>query len=832
MDDAQDPAKPIEQGARPATRSDVYESLKRQDLLYHKLLETGEDGIMIMRGTVIVDVNERFVEIVEIDRAGIIGKAPWQLGTPTTENALSAWEVGKEYVRKVYDGEGLQFIWEYRSVRGTARAFNVNMARFDLEDGPRLLCRIVEATENLASERQLRARNRFQSLLSQIAGDLIASHTDHLPAKVSNAMRKICDEYRLERATIFWAQYPDGLSFANRPVGFGSYTTDFIMEPIAAEHWRVPWTSKRLQDSSLDVMYLPDELPPEAEQDRAHFREAGIKSQILVPLHGTKGESGAAAVSTLSNKRDWTVDETIELPLLLQTVGFAWVRYVQHFLTAIRERDLLRSQRVAEVGSFQILPTTAEPLSWDNARVLQSDQSEQIRPLGASDFALTSLTANIHKKDRDRVIENLTDLSALDSLGPLAYRIRHADGSVVHVEERFEVDRDKDHSITRVFGTIMNVTELVKTTKKLSKTLAENEQLRARLQAENIALRDQVRVAKGMGRIIGSSPALRSTLTAAEKVAQTHVPVLILGETGTGKELLARAIHKVSERRNGAMVSVNCAVISTELIESELFGHEKGAFTDASTKRQGRFELADGGTLFLDEIGELPPSVQAKLLRVLQNGEFQRLGGNRTIKVDVRLLAATNRNLEAMVESGEFRSDLLYRINQFPVTMPPLRERREDIPALVNHLVQKHAVKLGKGFTAVSPTLIDELAAMDWPGNVRELEGVVQRCMIACDGPTLDIAGFAGGVPPAAPRVASGQSSRAAVLSTDESSTDGSADEDLTLVSMQKRHISAALAACDGRIDGVDGAAALLGLPPSSLRSKMKRLRIDRMGVV
>ncbi len=819
------------QSSPPATRSDVYESLKSQDLLYHKLLETGEDGILIMRGTVIVDVNERFVEIVEIARSGIIGKSPWQLGTPTTENALSAWEVGKDYVRKVYDGEDLQFIWEYRSVKGTARAFNVNMARFDLEDGPRLLCRIVEATENLASERQLRARNRFQSLLSQISGDLIASHADHLPAKVSNAMRKICDEYRLERATIFWAQFPNGLSFANRSVGFGSYTTDFIMEPIEAEYWRVPWTSERLQDSSLDVMYLPDELPADAETDRAHFQKAGIKSQILVPLHGTKGESGGAAVSTLSNKRDWTVDETIELPLLLQTVGVAWVRYVQHFLTAIRERDLLRSQRVAELGSFQILPSTAEPLSWDNARVLQSDQGERIRPLGEGKSALAGLTACVHEKDRDRIIASLQDLSALESLGPLAYRVRHADGSVMHVEERFEIDRDTDHRITRVFGTIMNVTEQVKTTRKLSRTLEENEQLRARLQAENVALRDQVRVAKGMSRIIGSSPALRSTLTAAEKVAQTDVPVLILGETGTGKELLARAIHKVSERRDGAMVSVNCAVISTELIESELFGHEKGAFTDASTKREGRFELADGGTLFLDEIGELPPSVQAKLLRVLQNGEFQRLGGNRTIKVDVRLLAATNRSLETMVQRGEFRDDLLYRINQFPVTMPPLRARRDDIPALVNHFVRKHSVKLGKGFTAVSPTLIDELTGMDWPGNVRELEGVVQRCMIACDGPVLDIVGFAARRPPLTQHAQSAERADLAPKTVGASLVDSTADEDLTLVSMQKRHISAALAACDGRIDGVDGAAALLGLPASSLRSKMKRLHIERASV-
>ena len=265
----------------------------------------------------------------------------------------------------------------------------------------------------------------------------------------------------------------------------------------------------------------------------------------------------------------------------------------------------------------------------------------------------------------------------------------------------------------------------------LSRAMSKIEHLKNKLQAENHFLREEVRLAHGFDGIVGEDPALGQCLLAVEKVAPTDVSTLILGETGTGKELIARAIHRLSARHDRPMLSVNCPALPASLIESELFGHEKGAFTGAMSQRRGRFELADSGTLFLDEIGELPLELQGKLLRVLQTGEFQRLGGTETLHADVRLIAATNRDLREAIDQGEFREDLYYRINKFPITLPALRDRKGDIPMLAEHFVHKHAGRLGKKVDAISAWMIRELLAYSWPGNVRELENIIERSLIS-----------------------------------------------------------------------------------------------------
>ncbi len=313
------------------------------------------------------------------------------------------------------------------------------------------------------------------------------------------------------------------------------------------------------------------------------------------------------------------------------------------------------------------------------------------------------------------------------------------------------------------------------------------------------------------GAIIGESALMREMLAQVAQVARTDSTVLIQGETGTGKELVARAIHEQSARCDRPLVKVNCAALPRELVESELFGHEKGAFTGATQQRRGRFELADGGTLFLDEVGDLPLEAQAKLLRVLQEREFERLGGAQSLRVDVRLIAATNRDLGSRVAGGEFRSDLYYRLNVFPISVPPLRERRDDISRLLAHFANKVARKLGRTCDGVSPALVERASAYHWPGNVRELENLVERAMIVSGGGTLDDSPVFHFAPVPAHADAAGD--RAAATS---------------LQDVERAHILRILAATHGVIEGESGAARSLGLKPSTLRARLRKLAIPR----
>jgi formate hydrogenlyase transcriptional activator len=311
----------------------------------------------------------------------------------------------------------------------------------------------------------------------------------------------------------------------------------------------------------------------------------------------------------------------------------------------------------------------------------------------------------------------------------------------------------------------------------------------------------------GADSMIGQSPALRRVREQVEKVAATDSTVLIQGETGTGKELVARAIHDASRRRERALIAVNCAAMPRDLVESELFGHEKGSFTGAAQQRRGRFELADGGTLFLDEVGELPLEAQAKLLRVLQQGEFERVGGTRSLHADVRVIAATNRDLPAEVKGGRFRTDLFYRLNVFPIALPPLRARRGDIGPLIKHFASHLARKLGRPIDGVSPAFIERASVYDWPGNIRELENVIERALIISDGGTLDASDL---FPVAA-------TSHEGPLPTS------------TIEEVEREHIRRSLERTQWRIEGATGAAKQLGLNPSTLRGRMRKLGIRKV---
>ena len=373
-------------------------------------------------------------------------------------------------------------------------------------------------------------------------------------------------------------------------------------------------------------------------------------------------------------------------------------------------------------------------------------------------------------------------------------RVLGADGRYRWFLIRYNPLRDDAGTVTRWYATGMDIDERKK--------------IEDRLRSETVALRQDVERSLMFDEIVGTSPALRGVLSSITKVAPTDSTVLIAGETGTGKELIARAIHNPSRRSSAVFVAVNCAAIPSSLIASELFGHEKGAFTGAVERRRGRFELADSGTLFLDEIGDVPMETQIALLRVLQDRQIERVGGSRAVSVDVRVIAATNRDLAAAVAEGTFRSDLFYRLNVFPIQVPPLRARKEDVPLLVEYFVRKCAERMGKGIRRVDHKTLELCQAYAWPGNIRELQNIVERSVILCEGDSLTI--------------------DEAWLSVQVPSPSGSPVHGQTLQDREKSTIEGALAETNGKVAGSTGAAAKLGLSPSTLESKIRRFKIDK----
>jgi PAS domain S-box-containing protein len=394
----------------------------------------------------------------------------------------------------------------------------------------------------------------------------------------------------------------------------------------------------------------------------------------------------------------------------------------------------------------------------------------------------------------------------------LEFRIRDKDGQVHWIEHVCSKVTDEGGEFLGVRGSNRDISRRKQSEAELRRALFEIERLKDRLEADNTYLREQLQPEQGVEGIVGSSDAMRYVLSKAQQVAPTSSTVLLLGETGVGKDLVARAIHALSPRRARPLVKLNCAALPPSLVESELFGHERGAFTGAVALLKGRFEIADGSTLFLDEVGELPIELQAKLLRVIQDGEFERVGSTATRKADVRLIAATNRHLEEEVRAGRFRADLWYRLNVFPITVPPLRQRREDVPLLVRFFVEKHCGRIGKPPLEISQGAMNDLESHEWPGNVRELESVVERAVISSTGSSLRLGSeFSPARPSSGP---------------DAEVSGGSK----TLTQLERDHIVSTLEQTFWRLEGEGGAAERLGMNPSTLRSRMRKYGIRRPG--
>ena len=468
------------------------------------------------------------------------------------------------------------------------------------------------------------------------------------------------------------------------------------------------------------------------------------------------------------------------------------------------EASLVEAQRLTQSGSWSWNVRSRDAFwSQEMYRILGYDP-EETTP------SLASFLERVHPEDRVKMERAVKEESASSERDYASdYRILLPDGTVKHLHAIAHPVTNASGEVVEVIGTSMDVTEQVQARTALENAFAEIKVLQDQLFRENLALRDEVDRVSMFEEIVGNSLALQSVLSRVSRVAPTNSSVLITGETGTGKELIARAIHKRSTRAAGPFVSVNCSALAPSLIPSELFGHEKGAFTGAVERRLGRFELANGGTIFLDEIGELPVDIQVALLRVLQEREFERVGGSKLIRTDVRLIAATNRNLEAAMEAGTFRSDLYYRLNVFPIEMPSLHERREDIPLLVEYFIDRYAAKAGKKFGTIDKTTLDRLMDYDWPGNIRELQNVVERSVIVCDTGNFVV---------------------------DQSWLSRRFEESERIsrtllripLPQERKAIEEALADARGRISGPSGAAERLGIPPSTLDSKIKALGINK----
>ncbi len=398
----------------------------------------------------------------------------------------------------------------------------------------------------------------------------------------------------------------------------------------------------------------------------------------------------------------------------------------------------------------------------------------------------------------------------------IEYRMRTKPGGAAWFEHHGQPVEFRDGKPVKFLCAARNITAHKQAEAALRLANEELSRLKRQLEDENVALVEEIERVQGFDEIVGASAGLNRVLRQVEQVAPSDASVLITGETGTGKELIAHAIHKSSPRRRQALVTINCAALPPTLIESELFGHERGSFTGAAARRVGRFELANRGTIFLDEIGDLPLDLQSKLLRVLESGECQRIGSSETFRVDVRVLAATNRQLEHEIERGAFRLDLFYRLSVFPIEVPPLRERLEDIPALVTYLVRKKAARIGKVIGRVPREVIDRLTQYDWPGNVRELENVIERAVILSRGPVLELSDELG----AAPGRPSGGSGPCG--------PDDPAGADWTLEQAERAHIFRVCSACNWKIKGPGGAAERLGLNASTLYFRLKKLGIER----
>jgi PAS domain S-box-containing protein len=684
----------------------------------------------------------------------------------------------EEYLRKVHQD------LEKRKSEQTAALKNANEQITASNEGVR---------GDLQWEQEsMEDRLRFEMLLADISARFVNLPADQIDNEIEGAMHDVCDFLDLDLSALWqWSGETSGfftMTHLHRPLG----------GPPAPERMNAqeyyPWSLQQVMAGKVIALSSIDDAPAEAARDKEVWRHYGIKTTLTIPLSvGGETPIGAVSFNTMLAERIWPEALVKRLQLVAQVFTNALARKKADRELRESEARLSLAANAAGAGLWG--------LNLDSRCFWLTKKTRELFDFTADEVVtFERFLSLVHPEDRELIRQTVQAVVQSKKEGSVEYRIIRADGSVRWMASRGRVQCNVSGGPDYLMGVSVDITERKRMENQLKEQLQEIEKLKQRLESENVYLKEKIKLQYSNEEIIGGSKAIKRVIAQAEKVAQTESTVLITGETGTGKELIANAIHSSSKWRNRTMVKVDCASLPSALIESELFGREKGAYTGALTKQVGRFELADGSTIFLDEIGELPLELQSKLLRVLQDGEFELLGSPKTVHVNVRVIAATNRNLEEAIKKGTFREDLYYRLKVFPIEVPPLREHQEDIPLLVQSFLNEFTGKMGKKIRTVTESTLEMLKQYHWPGNVRELRNIIEQAVIVTDGDILQV--------------------------TLPQRISVSATEAGTLEKAERQHIIGALEKTGWRIKGRNGAAELLGLKPSTLYTKMEKLGI------
>ncbi|HAM50301.1 MAG TPA: Fis family transcriptional regulator [Nitrospiraceae bacterium] len=650
------------------------------------------------------------------------------------------------------------------------------------------------ALDRQKNKLELEDRLQFEMLLAKTSARLINLPADQLHDVIRDTLRGVCERLDIDRSTL-WLLSEKGTRAMHLALFYDRGDLSVSL-PIDGRQL-FPWVANKvLMGEVLAISKLSD-LPLEASRDKESFRLYGTKSSLLIPLLTGGSVFGVLSFAVLQQEREWPELLVNRLKLVAQLFATALARQRSEQSLCESWARLSLAADSAHIALWTLDIGTGHIWTIEKARKL----------LGVSlnkELNLELFLSVAHPEDRERLREKMQQaVQAREDLND-EYRIIQPAGGVRWIAVRGRPYYNASGELDRLMGAAVDITERKQMEEQLCQRLQEIEKLKKRLEDENIYLQKEVKQLSEQTEIVGQSAAMKRVLLQAGQVARTNTTVLILGETGTGKELLARAIHKMSGRKDRPLLSVNCAALPPSLIESELFGRERGAFTGALTRMAGRFEVADRSTLFLDEVGDLPLELQSKLLRVIEEGTFERLGSTKVIRVDVRLIAASNRKLAKEAAGGRFRNDLFYRLNVFPIVIPPLRERPEDIPLMVWSFVTEFQAKMGKRIDNIPKKTMDALQSYEWPGNGRELRNVIERAMIMARDKTLEVF-----LPETAEAMSSGE-------------------RGVNLQDVERRHIMSVLKRTSWRVTGKGGAAEILGMKGTTLQSKMKKLGIKR----